>query len=327
MVTLHTTAICQQARTLTGGSTKKTVLNHTAIALGGSLLMTALNYLFSLQIADTGGLSGLGLRSLLSTAQALTELAVMVALPFWEIGLLYAALHWARGEQAGLPQLTQGFRRFGAVLGLKFLYGGIFLMLGMGLAYFSTTVFMLTPWAGSLMEIMKPIMDAAVTPEQVQTLLTPELLAQMTDAMIPLFILFGAVYALVGVPLFYRLRLSDFAVMDGMRAGNAVTHSLRITRKNCWQLVKLDLRFWWFYCLQLLCLGVSVGDKLLPLMGVSLPISADASFFLFALLGALCQLVLLWQCQGTVLTAYCLAFDAFSGRSADAEPVQVPEEV
>ncbi len=322
MTTLHTAALCQQARTLTG-NTKKTVLIHAAIALGGSALMTALNYLFSLQIADTGGLSGLGLRSLLTTAQSLAELAVMIALPFWEMGLLYTALQWARGEQAGLPQLTQGFRRFGAVLGVKFLYVGIFLMLGMGLAYFSAAVFMLTPWAGSLMEIMKPTMDAAVTPEQLQSLLTPELLDQMTDAMIPLFILFGAVYALVGVPLFYRLRFSDYAVMDGMGAGKAVTHSLRITRRNCWQLVKLDLRFWWFYGLQLLCLGVSVGDKLLPLMGVSLPISADASFFLFALLGALCQLVLLWQCQGSVLTAYCLAFDAFSGKTPHAEPAQV----
>ena len=177
------------------------------------------------------------------------------------------------------------------------------------------------------MEIMKPMIDTSVTPEQIHTLLTPELLDQMTDAMTPLFILFCAVYVLAGVPLFYRLRFCDYAVMDGMRAGNAVTHSFRITRKNCWQLAKLDLRFWWFYCLQLLCFGISFGDTLLPLMGVSLPMSSEGSFFLFSLLGALCQLILLWQYQGTVLTAYCLAFDAFSGKTPHAEPAQGAEVV
>ena len=45
---------------------KKIALIHTAIALGASFLLTLVGYLLSLEIADNGGLSGLGTRTVLS---------------------------------------------------------------------------------------------------------------------------------------------------------------------------------------------------------------------------------------------------------------------
>ena len=80
------------ARLENAGNPKRLALIHTAIALGASFLLTLINYLLSLGIADTGGLDGVGTRTLLSTAQAMLELAVMLALPFWQLGIFYAAL-------------------------------------------------------------------------------------------------------------------------------------------------------------------------------------------------------------------------------------------
>ena len=108
-------------------SPRRLVLIHTAVSLGASLVVGLLNLLFSQMIATTGGLGGMGMRSMLQTAQATLELAVTIALPFWNISLTRAALCWARGELAEPPTLLEGFRRFRSVLGVKLLTGFIFL--------------------------------------------------------------------------------------------------------------------------------------------------------------------------------------------------------
>lgn len=329
MVTLHTPSLHRQAKKLLTGvqySPKKLVLLHTAVSLGSTLLMTFINYLFSLQIADTGGLGGLGLRSLLSTAQSVLELVVMLALPFWEIGLIYAALRWARGENAEPAHLLQGFRRFGAVLGFRLLYGALFFALGFSLFYACTTIYMLTPLAAPFLTLFAPIMQAT-TQAQMEAMLTPELMQQASRSMMPLLILFGVVFAAVAIPLFYRLRFGEFAVMDGMSATNAIVHSLRITRKNCLQILKLDLHFWWFYLLQLLTVAVSYGDAIADILHIPLPFSADAGFFLFYILGILLQGILVWRCQDVLSASYCLAYDACRDAFLTPEPASQPANV
>ena len=280
------------------------VLLHSAISLGATLLVTFLNYLFSRQIAGTGGLGGMDTRSALATAQSVLELAVMVALPFWEIGLIRAAICWTRNEHADVSTLLTGFRRFGPVLRKNIFQGGMFIALAMALLYFSTTVYMLTPFSRGLMELMAPIYEA---PDP-QALFTEAFVAQMGRAVLPIVGIFGVLYAVVAIPLFYRVRFSDFFVMDGKSAVNSIVESIRATHGNAWKIFRLDLSFWWFYLLQLLCVAVTYGDSLLALAGVSLPISADAAFFLFYGLGVVCQLLLLWRYQAKVSTAYAVAW-------------------
>lgn len=314
MITIQPAQLRRQAGTLLGQAAynpKKLVLIHAAIALGGSLLITAINYFFSLQIADTGGLGGMGLRSVLSTVQSVLELAVMVLLPFWEIGLLFAALRWANGESANVPDLLEGLRRFGAVFAFRLLYGALFLALGFSIFYCSATLFVLTPFSNGFTDIIAPLMQPDITMEQVEAIMTPAFMENMAGTMTPLFILFGILYAVAAIPLFYRLRFAEFALMDGERTGAAMLQSLHLTKKRSLQLVKLDLHFWWYYLLQVLCLVLSWADTLLPLLGIGLPVSAELAFFLFYILGAVCQGLLLWQCQAKVLTTYCLAYNAF----------------
>ena len=295
---------------------RKLVLIHTAVSLGSSLLAAALSFVLNQQIAGTGGLSGIGLRSILSTIQAVLELAVSVALPFWNISLAYAALQWIRREPAEPSSLLQGFRRFGTVFGARFFVSAIFMALAMAAIYISTTIFLLTPFSKQLLEVFEPILQAfdpnaaTMTQEELEALLTPELLTQAAKASIPMFVLFALLFAGFAIPLFYRLRFVDFFVMDGEGVLSSVSQSVRMTRGRSLQVVKLDLHFWWFYLLQLLTVVLCYGDTLLPLLGIALPFSADVGFFLFYALGCLLQCLLLWRFQATVSATFAHAYEA-----------------
>ena len=295
------------------GNPKKLVFIHTAIALGSSLLLTFITYLLSLLIDETGGLSGLTARSLLTTAQSVLELAVMIAMPFWQVGIFYAALQWTRTEQADFGSLLQGFRRFGAVLGLQILRGILFIALGMPLSYIATAIFMLTPLAAPFLEKFAPMMEQGLTPEQLEAMLTPEFTAATTRAAIPLIIIFAIVYLAVAIPVYYRIRFADFAVVEGMPAGRAMVNSFNITKGSCLQVLKIDLSFWWFYLLQILSIAVCYADTILPALGVSLPVSGVTAAFLFYILGTVCQGVLLWQWEAHRVTVYALAYRRLDG--------------
>ena len=296
------------ARLEQAANPKGLALIHTAIALGVSFLLTLITYLLSLEIADTGGLGGLGARSVLSTAQATLELVVMLALPFWQLGIFYAALRWEKGENAEFTHLLQGFRRLGAAFGLLVLRCILFISLGVIVVNISTFLFMMTPFAEPVMEVFEPLMEQAVTPEQLWELLTPELMASATRASIPFFIMAGVLFLVVAIPVFYRTRFANFALMEGQTAGRAMIQSFIITKGSCLQVLKLDLSFWWFYVLQMLSVAICNADLLLAYLGVSLPVSGVAATVLFYALGSICQILLLWQFEAKRVTVYARAF-------------------
>ena len=282
---------------------KKLVLIHTGVSLGASLLLSILSYVLNLGIGQTGGLSGIGLRSVLASAQAVLELGVSLVLPFWNVGLLFAALRWANGENATPTHLLQGFRRFPALLGLSFVQGGLYLVLGMAVFYISSSLFLLTPYSDALMAQLAPLME-----EGSADLLAAELMEAAGTSAIPLLALAAVLFAVVAIPMFYRLRFAPYAIMEGHGTVRSMVHSVRITKGSVLQLIKLDLSFWWFYLLQALTVALCYGDQILPALGITLPLSADLGFFLFYVLGIVTQLLLLWQCQARVSTAYCLAY-------------------
>lgn len=289
---------------------KKLVLLHTVVALGSFLLSTLVNYFLSLQMENTGGLSGMEAGNMLATAQSVLELAVTVGLPFWNIGLVFAALHWARRQTAGPADLLQGFRRFRSVLGYLLLRAGLFLMLGLAITNISSTIYMMTPFATPLVNLLTPFLQQDGSAEG---LMTDAFLATLFQELVPLLILSAVLFALVAIPLFYRLRFSEFAVMSGLTCGKAMLKSIAVTRGNCLQILKLDLSFWWYYLLLGLSILISYGDALLPALGISLPLSATASSLVFYSLGLVCQGVLLWQCEAGRLTVYGLAYRTLDG--------------
>ena len=107
----------------------KLALLHTGATLVLLLLLEGSNVLLSNGIEGTGGLSGLGMRSVLTTIQTLVEMLVQIALPFLQAGFLCAAIRIAHREAVGPEDLLGGFRNFHRVLRYKLLETGIYLLI------------------------------------------------------------------------------------------------------------------------------------------------------------------------------------------------------
>ncbi len=288
------------------GNLPRLTLIHTGILLGASAVVFLISYFLSRQIDTTGGLAGIGMRTTLSAAQTMLTLSLMAATPFWDMGYYRGVLLTARNQNPTVSTLPEGFRRFGPVLRLLLLR--LALMMGIGFACLqaASILFMLSPWSLRTLEAMEQLMgqmDAA----QLQAM-DPAALSALLPTMIPIYVLFGVLLCVILVPLLYRLRLADFAIMDnapGARA--AFRQSGAWMRGNRLDFFKLDLSFWWYYGLQLLAAALAYGDLLTAWLG--LPISQDVAYFGFYFLSLGCQLVLSWRFAPQVQTTYAVAYE------------------
>ena len=295
---------------------KRIILIHTAVSLGIMLLVAVLDYVLSGQIENTGGLSGLGTRSVLTTVQSILQMVQMVVLPFWEIGYLYAAMKMAVKEPAEPGTLLEGFRHFGPLFRVMLLKGLIFLVLGFVCTYVATQIFVMTPLSTPMLEAMAPVLN---DPTLMESAAGEEALMQVVDqalddAMLPLLIITGILLCLVYIPISYRLRLVNYSVLENPREGALVAfrRSFRLMRGNCLEMFLLDLSFWWYYLLQILINLVCYGDLILSLAGVSLPWSGELSFFLFYILALAGQFVLYFLARNKVEVTYVTAYHVLS---------------
>lgn len=284
----------------------RVILLHTGAVLLISLLLTAADFLLNRQISTTGGLSGMEMRSVLTTIQSLLRLLQALLLPFWQIGYTYYTLRVARGEAAGLSDLTEGFRRFGSVLRLKMLLGAMVAVLVIICAYASSTLFMLTPWAIPLMQEVEQLM--ATTMDE-QALL--EAIAVVTkDAIVPVMIIFCLCFLAGALFLFFRFRLAELWLMDHPQGGALA--ALRESRRLMWgkgkAMFRVDLSFWWFYLLEVLVTVLCYGDLMLGAMGVEMTNDAFGSYILFFVLYLCAQLALYWWKRNEVAVTYAHAY-------------------
>lgn len=301
----------------------KLVFIHTAVSVGSALLLSLLDFILIRQVDKTGGLSGMGTRAVLETARVIAQYAITFLLPFWELGFTYTALRLARGQQAGPGNFWEGFHRFGPALRLMLLRGILYIIVATACLNISMTVFTLTPLSRELNALLESLLAQT---QDMQALMEQLSAQQLQRAVMPGIVLFGVIFTAVMIPLLYRLRLAEFAVMDkpGTGAFAALKCSNQSMRNNAWKLFKVDLQFWWFYLLQILVAVLCYGDTILKLAGISLPISEDGAFFLFYLLYALCQLVLHTLFWGRVQTTYALVYDDLQGA---ATPLKTKEQV
>lgn len=296
-------------------------LIHTGVSLAAALLVAAVSFILEQKIGTTGGLSGIGLRSALTTAQSFLQLLLTVLTPFWEIGIVFAAIGLARQRAVRPESLTAGFRRFGPVLRLKLLLLFLCSLLAMPCMYVSAMIFSMTPLSADFQAMMLPILEQAAAAGQISQL-DPAATEGMLEAIQPMIPIFIVVFLGVLLPLMYRLRLAEYIIMDdaSCRALPALIASWQMTRGQAMALLRLDLSFWWFYLLQALTLALAYGDRLLSLLGVSLPISDGGVYFLFYGLYALAELALYWRFGSFLYTTYALAYDTL--RCQMPAPVQ-----
>ena len=273
-----------------------------------SLLVSLLIMLLDNKIAETGGISGIQLRGVLSTAQSVLNILVCVCLLFWSFGYIFAMLRVSRGQAVQPASLMEGFRRVGPCLRLSLLEALIYAALAFACMQASSILCSFTPLAQSMHEqsqIMLEAMESGVVPDAAT-------METIYSAMLPAMIGGGVLFVGLLVPVSYRLRMARLLIMDESRCGawRAVFSSIKLTKGHCMALVRLDLSYWWFYLGEVLVVLLCYGDLLLPALGVSLPISEVASTWLFYALGLAAQVVLYCLARNKVTVAYALFYDA-----------------
>lgn len=302
---------------------RKLVLIHTGAALVLTTLLTVLNFILTRKIDTTGGLSGLGSRAVLETVQTMLQYASTILLPFWELGFVAAAIGLARGQETGPKTLLEGFRRFFPALRMFLLRLVLYFVVAMVCINVSITVFTLTPLARPMLELLEPILAGSTGTLNLDQILEQLPAEKILRSMIPVWAIFAMLYAIIMLPLHYRLRMAEFVLMDASKPGAiaALRESSQMMRHNRWKLFRLDLGFWWFYLLQGVVTLLCYGDILVDWVGIELPVTADARFFLFYAAYVLCQLALYVFAWGKVKTTYGVFYE---GLLQPGEPAPQP---
>ena len=290
---------------------------YTGILTAMALVVTVVNYTLGLQIDQLGGLSNMGTRSVLSTIQSVLPMIQSAVLMCLEIGYFAAMLRIARRQYASPQTLKLGFDRFWLLLRCTLLQAGIYMGLCMVAFWVSIQVFLVTPLAGPVQQIVEPL---AADPDFVVDMLLEEATyAGLVKAMIPLFVLFGGIYAALCIPVSYSFRMVNYIIIDkpGISAVKALKESRKMMRGSRMRLFKLDLSFWWWYLAMAALSVVCYGDMLLPMAGVELPLPSDAAYFVFFGLYLAGQFALFFFLRNRVEVVYAQVYDKLRPREQD----------
>ena len=283
---------------------RRLALIYSGVALGISFLLTLVNFLLSRQIDGTGGLAGIGSRTLLSTAQSVLTVISTAAMPFWDMGFYAAALDISRSKNVPDSRLLEGFYRFGRVLGFLILRALFLGILAMICFYGATTVYMISPLGDRLLDAMEPVI-MAIDPANPDM----SVLEGLMPSLVPLYAVAGLAALAFVVPAIYRLRLGHWYLMDtDISAKAALRASARTMKGRRWSLFQLDLQFWWYYALQVLAMAVAYLDMLLP------GLDGDVAFFVTYAVSLVLQFELSVLVMPKVQVAYALYYDNKKGQ-------------
>ena len=291
-----------------GSNARQLIFFHSGLTILLILISNGLNIYLDNQIDATGGLSGLGTRSILQTLQTMIQLGSALFTPFWTAGLLNVAMNWAAGQPAHPKDLFHGFRRFFAVLGHQFHLTVMTFFFMTGTGYAAGFLFTLTPYSDPLVEIIQPMlttgmMDFSNIP-----------LDQLASAYLPFVLIWMFIFLPLIIYYRYSVRLGLYFLLTfpGMGVMRAMANSTVIMRGKKMQMFKLDLSFWWYYALEVLLMIVCFLDGILPVFGITLPFNPLVGYFFFLGLYCVLQLLLhMWK-KAEIQTAYVLAYQHLS---------------
>lgn len=292
---------------------RRVVLLHAVPALLLPLIVMAINLFLDTQLDGTGGLSGIGLRSTLQTVQTVLSTGISLLLPFWQLGLIFTAMRINAGNTAESHNLFEGFRRWGGALRLQLYRDFRYILKMVGGIFLGSLLFSATPLSNGLVETITAINEdpslANLTGEELMALLQARI---SIGDLITLYLLCAAGALIMVVPLFYKYRLSDYVLLteDTPRALASLYESSRLMRGNRMQLFRLDLHLWWYFLLAFLSAFISYGDLLLPLLGISLPVSPNMAAAIFAFISAILQFLLYYFFRGQIETTYACFYES-----------------
>lgn len=297
---------------------KKIVLYYAGLLTGLSALSMGLTFLLNMQIGKSGGLSSMGTRSILSALQSMLPIIQSVLVMCLALGYRSTMLRISRGQHVSPRGLRLGFDRLWVLLRCGILQAALYIGIGMASMYLASIIFTMTPWADSLAEIAAPMISGLNS-----TLTTPVLdeaaLAQLMPAMQPMLWIFLAVFLIFAIPVALRLRMADYVIIDkpALGAMAALRESRRMMRGNVMDLVKLDLRLWWYYAALALATVLCYGDTLLAAFGVKLPVSPTVAYYGFYLLYLIVQFGVYYWLGNRVEVTYALAYEEIRPREEE----------
>lgn len=302
--------IARARERLQGVNTWPLVLLHTGVTVGAAFVIMLLQYVLAEGIGNTGGLSGMGMRSVLETAQLVLQWANTLLLPFWSLGFLYVALLWAREAQADKRDLLAGFRRVGPYLGLMLNRAILTILVLVVSINISSVIYMMTPAADRILELAENFGDTDQMYDYLYSLDMDQIMV-LLRSMIPMMVIGCVLASVLLIPLLYRFRMAEYVILDqkGVRGIGAMILSAALLRRRRWQLFKLDLRFWWYYGLKLLCTVLLYADMILEALGVVLPVGSGMAYVLTYVLylGGLFAVEISFRPR--VETAYACAYE------------------
>lgn len=290
---------------------------YALIVVGLSALVTVVTFCLDLSMAQMGGLSNIGTRSVLATVQSILPMAQSVILLCLELGFLSAVLRMVRGQYVSLNSLRLGFDRFWPLMRMTVLQSMIYMGIGFISVYFSVQIFLLTPLSDKALHIITPLVNAGATSVDDATLFA------LLPAMLPMLPILAAIYLALMLPIFYKLRMASYVIIDKPRCGAlaAMRESRMMMKGNALKVMKLDLSFWWYYLLSVLATAVAYGDVICVFAGISLPWSDTVGYFLFYGVYLAMQFVLFYFFLSKVTAAYALTYDVIRPKPAPTQGV------
>ena len=301
-----------------GREPKDLVLWYALLSTLIAAAMTLLNYWLAEQISNTGGLSGMGTRTMLATAKAVLPLAQAVILACLQLGYHQGMLRICRRQYADRTDLKVGFQKVFPLIRMMLLEALVAFSFVVLSYYISSTIYLFTPWADTMQALIEPLIQGTTVLDS-SLVLTEEFLLQAAPAVMPLLIIWFIVMLVLLIPLSYRMRFASYALLDdpNAKAFHALRTSMKMTRRKCRKLFRLDLSFWWFYALALVVALVGYGDLFLSLLGISLPMNATVSYFLFYGLYLAGNFAVNYFFLNQVQAAYAMAYESLREKPAN----------
>jgi uncharacterized membrane protein len=290
----------------------KLVLIHTIVTAGASLLLMLINWL-SQYIAPDGGLSNMGTQDLLSTCQILLQLISMLAVPFWDAGLIYCALRLIQGQRSTSVHLAEGFRRWGPIASSLLIRGLIYYLVCSACLFGSSLILSALPLPSSIISELSAFIEAPNLP----------LSGSVRIFMVTFAVIYLINLCVLLVPRLYLHRQVVYRIMDTEPCNGlqAVLHSRILMKGHRRKLLLLDLSFWWFYALDLGISMLSMSNLILEELGIVLPIESESAAWLFPIIALLARIGLYFFAQPKLSVSYGLFYQqAYEDSLKEPEP-------
>lgn len=296
---------------------KRVAAVYAGLTLGLSALVVLLTLVLELLIDQSGGLGGMGRRTVLISLQNILPVIAIPVNLCLELGYQAAMLRAARGQYVSPQSIRLGFDRFWVLLRCVLLESAILFGTCLGAIYLGSLIFMMSPFSDRAMALLQPLLENA-------TVLSPQVIPdsgvydQLMGAMAPAFVLCLVLAAVLTVPLAFRYRMAQYVIIDkpGIPAMMALRQSRYMMKGNAGKLLKLDISLWWYYVLDVLARLLCYGDVILALVGVSLPWSDTVSYYGFFAVYLAVQFAIYYFLRNRVETAYAIAYDSIRPKEA-----------